>query len=187
MGRALIARALAHKKALEPKQIQQLKLERPLEVAGVGNGSQRCEYQLLCPIALTDDHDDTQSHMLEAPVIEGVENSTLNNTGLLGLRTLEGKRAILDCGKRMLHLPGDGDVEIILPPGSVSYPLEKVPSGHLALVIDNYEKLKAKAGGIPETSMNLHSNIPESSTECGCGDRYCGLCGTNFSSSSNTE
>ena len=60
---------------------------------------------------------------------------------------MEGKRAILDCGKRMLNLPGDGDVEIILPPGSVSYPLEKVPSGHLARVINNYEKLKAKTGG----------------------------------------
>ena len=124
---------------------------------------------------------------MSAPIIEGIENSTLNETGLLGLKTLEGKRAILDCGKRMLHLPGDGDVEIVLPPGSVSYPLEKVPSGHLALVIDNYEKLKAKTGGIPETSMNLHSNIPESSTTCGCGDRYCGICGSQFISSSNTE
>ena len=87
----------------------------------------------------------------------------------------------------MLHLFGDGNVEVILPPGSVSYPLEKVLSGHLALVIDNYEKLKAKTGGIPETSMNLHSNIPESSVTCDCGDRYCGICGSQYTSSSNTE
>ena len=87
----------------------------------------------------------------------------------------------------MLHVPGDGDVEIVLPPGSVSYPLEKVPSGHVALVIESYEKLKAKAGGIPETSMHLHSNIPESSVTCDCGDRYCGICGSQYISFANTE
>ena len=183
----MIERTKTHQQALEYRRPQQLKLQRALEVAGVGKGSQRCEYEFQCPIALADSHGDTSQHSLRAPIIEGVENTTLDETGLLGLKTLEGKRAILDCGKRMLHLPGDGNVEIVLPLGSVSYPFEKVPSGHLALVIVNYEKLKAKTGGIPQTPMNLHSNIPESPTTCGCGDRYCGIYGSQYISSSNTE
>ena len=56
LASALVSRAITHKEALEPKRVNQLKLQKPLEVAGVGKGSQRCEYEMLCPIALTDDH-----------------------------------------------------------------------------------------------------------------------------------
>ena len=107
-------------------------------------------------------------------------------TGLLGLKALEGKRAILDNGKRMLHLPGDGVFDIVLPPGSVSYPLDKVPSGHLALAVDTYEKLNKKTGGVPDTSLDLLSSI-HSSTSCQCWDQYCGRCGSQYLSTSREE
>ena len=48
-------------------------------------------------------------------------------------------------------------MEIKLPPGSVSIPLHKAPSGHLVMIIDEYEKIAAKRGGVPEASLQLHS------------------------------
>ena len=162
-AKAMSEKTKVHQQALGYRRPQQHKLQRALEVAGVGKGSQRCEYESQCPIMLTDSHGKTSRHSLSAPIIEGVENTTLDETGLLGLKTLESKRATLDCGKRILHLPGDGDVEMNLPPGSVSYPLEKVPSGHLALVVDNCEKLMNKTGGIPDTCEPTfeHPRIPQ--------------------------
>ena len=56
----------------------------------------------------------------------------------------------------MLHFPGPGEVKIVLPPGSVSHPLEKAPSGHLVLVIDDYERVGApQRGGVAEEPVNL--------------------------------
>ena len=61
--------------------------------------------------------------------------------GLLGLRTLEHERAILDTGNHELIFPGPGRVKIELPPGSTRIPLHKAPSGHLVMVVDDYEKV----------------------------------------------
>ena len=77
--------------------------------------------------------------------------------GLLGLRSLEQQRAILDTGGRTLIFPGPGDVEISLPPGSVRVPLEKAPSGHLVMVIDEYHKLISQKGGVPNKVTHLLS------------------------------
>ena len=56
----------------------------------------------------------------------------------------------------MLHFPGPGEAKIVLPPGSVSHPLEKAPSGHLVLVIDDYERVVApQKGGVAEDPVNL--------------------------------
>ena len=56
-----------------------------------------------------------------------VEGAGRNLPGLLGLRTLERERAILDCGQKMLLLIGEGDTKLELPPGSTSIPLHKAP------------------------------------------------------------
>ena len=73
---------------------------------------------------------------------------------------------------------------------SPTAPLEKVPSGHLAMVIDGYERLQARQGGLPTTPIQLHANLPEyvesdssdKDTEitCNCGDRDCAECGQLF-------
>ena len=44
-----------------------------------------------------------------------------------------------------------------LPPLSVSIPLHKAPSGHLVMVIDDYEEVTTAKGGIPEASLQLHA------------------------------
>jgi hypothetical protein len=48
-------------------------------------------------------------------------------------------------------------VQVILPPGSLEIPLVKVPSGHLAIIIDDYEKIVKRKGGIPERTLQLHT------------------------------
>jgi hypothetical protein len=55
----------------------------------------------------------------------------------------------------MLHYPGPGPINVQLPPGSISIPLEKAPSGHLVMVVDEYERVAARSGGTPETSLQL--------------------------------
>lgn len=44
---------------------------------------------------------------------------------------------------------------IALPSGSVRHPLVKVPSDHLALVVDEYGHTRNKKGGLPEPELNL--------------------------------
>ena len=82
--------------------------------------------------------------------------------GLLGLETLEAQGAILDMGRKMLIFPGSGEVKMELPPGSLEIPLQKSPSGHLVMVIDDFENLVTKNGGVPNVPLQLHtSNAPQ--------------------------
>ena len=61
----------------------------------------------------------------------------------------------------MLIFPGQGDIQIVLPPGSLEVPLQKAPSGHLVMVIDDYEQVAQRAGGLPSPQMQLHSAVDE--------------------------
>ena len=146
MARLLTQRAL--KNGLRPDQ---LPMDR-LNVQGVGNGSQCGNFKISCPTAIP--HADGKAHMhkITAPIVEGTGQDL---PGLLGLRSLETDRAILDTGNRKLYYPGPGEVQIILPPGSVCIPLEKAPSGHLVMPIDEYERASKTKGGVPETSLQL--------------------------------
>ena len=136
---------------------QQTLRAQPLTVAGVGKGSQVVRWDMTCPLALTDEDGDTNLHNITTPVIEG-EGEHL--PGLLGLSSLERNRAILDTGRRLLILPGEGDYEYVLPSGATILPLEKAPSGHLVLPIDAYNKIK-KQGGLPEKPLTLLTDTTE--------------------------
>jgi hypothetical protein len=109
---------------------------------------------MTCPIALTTEDGNARLHQITAPIVEG---SGADLPGLLGLRSLEHERAILDCGSLTLHLVGQGEVQLVLPPGSMSIPLQKAPSGHLVMVIDDFEKVSQSSGGLPEASLQLHA------------------------------
>ena len=82
-----------------------------------------------------------------APIVSGPGKDL---PGLLGLRSLEGQRAIIDTGSREFILPGNSDVKIDAPPGSIRIPLVKALSGHLVMVVDDNEKLAVATGGLPE-------------------------------------
>ena len=155
MGESL-ARKLTKRALACGHRPRQERMTRPLNIQGVGNGSQQCEWEVTCPIAVTHMEGDTHLHEMTTPIVRG---SGADLPGLLGLRSLEHKRAILDCGRQMLIFPGKGDVEIVLPPGSLEVPLQKAPSGHLVMVIDEYEQVVRKAGGLPTPSMHLHASV----------------------------
>ena len=67
----------------------------------------------------------------------------------------------------MLIFPGPGDVEISLPPGSLRVPLEKAPSGHLVMVIDEYQKLIAHTGGVAGKVTHLLSGSTPATPDTG--------------------
>jgi hypothetical protein len=149
LARALTQRAIAN--GHRPKQEKM----NTLSIQGVGNGSQACNWKLVCPIAVPHSDGHAHLHSIEAPIVEGTGEDLL---GLYGLKSMEQRRAILDTGNRKLYFPGPGDVQIILPPGSIEVPLQKAPSGHLVMVVDNFEQLKPPSkGGLPEVSMQLHT------------------------------
>ena len=71
-----------------------------------------------------------------SPIVE--ESHT---PALLGLRSLMRHNAILDLGKKMMHLiPDDREAEYELPEGAESYPLKQAPSGHLLLPFTDFNK-----------------------------------------------
>ena len=154
----LLARRLIQRAITAGHKPKQEKIPA-IHVAGVGKGQQQCDYKVECPITITSSSNQTSLHKLVAPIVEGPGGEDL--PGLLGLRTLEAERAILDTGNRRLYLPGPGAVQIVLPPGSIEVPLEKAPSGHLVMVIDEYEKVLSQKGGVEDVSLTLHSTSPE--------------------------
>eukprot|EP00972_Heterocapsa_arctica_P036862 5427632-Heterocapsa_arctica.AAC.1 len=66
--------------------------------------------------------------MFQTPVIEDSDVPAL-----LGMKSMKAKRIIVDVGAKLIHFPGPGPVQIILPPGSKTYQLEETPTGHLLL------------------------------------------------------
>ena len=110
---------------------------RPLNVGGVGNGSQKCTQDGKFPMALRRGDGTYDSGSLSTPI---VQNSHV--PGLLGLQTMQMERAILDMANKQLHLCAPGPVNIDLPPGSRTYCLEQAPSGHLLLPITDYLEAK---------------------------------------------
>jgi hypothetical protein len=112
---------------------EQKKRDKPLVVGGVGHGTQRCTWECTLPAALRRADGTYTEATYSAPTIEGS-----SCPALLGLQSLMSHKAILDCGTRTLHLCGDGEAQLTLPPGSESYPLTQVPSGHLLLPISDY-------------------------------------------------
>ena len=106
------------------------------------------------PIAVPHTDGASHQHTLTVLIVEGTGSEL---PGLLGLRSLESARAILDMGAQRLIFPGQGPLTMELPPGTVEVPLQKAPSGHLVMVIDDYDKLIKQSGGLEETGLQLHT------------------------------
>ena len=112
------------------KPIEYQKLLAPMAVEGVGKGGQTADQSGCVPIGVAG-----SAGTFTAPIIPDSDLPPL-----LGMRTLEGRKAILDCGNRRLIFPGPGGVHMHLSPGSLVFELEKSPSGHLILPTTNFPK-----------------------------------------------
>lgn len=135
---------------------EQHRMDTPLNIQGVGSGTQQCRYYLKASIAVPDAEGRARLHTLSAPMVEG---SGASLPGLLGLKTMEEQKAILDTGRRLLIFPGPEPVEPQYPPGTVVIPLQKAPSGHLVMVLDDYEALASHRGGLPESQLQLMTSV----------------------------
>ena len=124
-------------------EASQQRLERPMTIQGVGQGSQSCAWSAKVPIALpciSEGQVGVARHIFEAPV---VADSGAGLPALLGLKSLREKSAILvlssDDSELRMILPGAEGVNIELNAGAVVFPLITAPSGHLLLRCDQFE------------------------------------------------
>ena len=119
----------------------QSRLQEPLTVQGVGQGTQRCTWSISMPICtpcIVDGQETIAQHAYESPIVDG---SGADLPALLGLKSLRAKSAILVLSDRdedlRMILPGPGGVDIEAT-GAVEYPLTVAPSGHLLLICDAF-------------------------------------------------
>ena len=109
---------------------------KPLQVSGVGNGSQSCVYDCQLPLGLNQSGDNMRTD--GKITIPSVQHSDL--PGLLGLQALKQNRAVWDFVTNTLYFMGPGDykLENALPTGTDSYQLVTAPSGHSVLPCCEY-------------------------------------------------
>ena len=117
-----------------------------MSVSGVGKGSQTVEWEVTLPVALTNAAGETHLDDFTTPVIP---DSAV--PGLLGLRSIEAKRGLIDTWSDppLLICCGPGGYKIELIPGSRQYPLGRAPSGHLILPTSDFDKVDREPGRQP--------------------------------------
>ena len=118
------------------QQVENAPMSHPLTVEGVGAGSQECREQARVPMIL----ETGDSGTFVAPVIPDSDVPAL-----LGMVTLENRRALVDVAGRKLHFLGPG--EYTLPPGTTTLNLEKTESGHLMLPITEFTAISKTTVG----------------------------------------
>ena len=101
-----------------------------------------CSRDCRMPIAITRSDGSIAQGTFSSPVV-----TASGCPALLGLRSLQENRAILDLGKNMLHFVGPGEATLVLPPGSESYQLQAARSGHLLLPCDAFSALPSHNTG----------------------------------------
>ena len=148
------------------RELEEIQRERPLRVAGVGHGAKTATHNCKLPVCLRSESGICSSGKYEAPTIK---DSWL--PGLLGLQSLEDMNAVIDFGRRTLHIPGAGNVDLrsLLPAETETYNLAKAPSGHLLLPCTHYEEFdkQQKNGSLrfTETIISLHTTSNTQSSD----------------------
>jgi hypothetical protein len=140
-----IARALTRSCVTAGYKPEQNKLNERIAIAGVGNGANCIQYNFDGPIAIPSEDGTSRLFNLSAGIVEEPGEEL---PGLLGMDVLRSRRAIMDIGNKRLIFPGDGEIEIRLPPGSFVTPLIEAPSGHMVMVIDAYQQVEQQSGGV---------------------------------------
>ena len=128
------AGAIAKDAQAHGRNIKQTKRDRPLTVSGVGKGNEGANFNGALPVAFKSTDGTYKSGVMDTPIIR---NSEL--PGLLGLKSLEKLRAVIDFTTGKMYLMGPGDPEFDFPPGTECFQLERAPSGHLLLPCHRYQ------------------------------------------------
>ena len=142
----------------------QKRMNTPLEIMGVGNGSQQCIWESRIPVAVpVDDGSSAELFDYEVPLVEG------NGSGLpliLGLRSVKEKNGVIEtaAGKERLTFPGPGGYTIQWSPGTIHIPLEPAASGHLMAPCAEYAKLRKGSAGVQLPKTTLHATPAETSS-----------------------
>ena len=150
-------------------KVGQNKLDKPLNVAGVGNGTNNAQWETQVPIALNNADGNVTMHAYNAPTVGG-EGKGL--PALLGLQSMSRQNSVLEMapGQEFLTLPGPGGYTINWSPGTTRHKLEKAPSGHLILPCDEYHKVDKNPGGLGNpmtTYLGVKVKAPKTTCEIG--------------------
>ena len=135
---------------------EQVKREQPVNVCGVGNGSQTCTHNVHMPIAFKHGEGYSKANF-KSPT---VPNSDL--PALLGLQSIKNMRGIVDTFTMRLHLcgPGDYDLEKVLPPGTKTIQCHHANTGHMMMPCDFFAELDSeeREGGLTIPELAMHTN-----------------------------
>ena len=124
--------------------------QRPLEVSGVGKGSERCTIDSQLPVELVNSDGKHVSGGLTMPIIP---NSYL--PGLLGLTGMKNNRTIIDTNDNKIYFlgPGGYDLSKALPPGTECFQAKIAPTGHMVLPCAQFSGKKES----PELTLHIGS------------------------------
>jgi hypothetical protein len=137
------------------QQYSATKRNVPLNVMGVGNGSQSCPYDCTTALGLQRTDGSCVAATYTAPIVPGSDLPAL-----LGLDALMAQRALLDLTSLQLHFIGPGNLQLDLPAGTDSFQLEVAPSGHLVLPCGNYSPIKTVLDKTPLTLLTAEKAAP---------------------------
>jgi hypothetical protein len=136
-------------------KVKQERMEKPLNVAGVGHGTNKAEWEVKVPIALGDSDGVVLMHNFSAPTVTGAGKEL---PALLGLQSMSKQNSVLEMaeGHEYLTLPGPGGYSVTWSPGTARYKLERAPSGHLILPCDEYRKVDRTRAGVAEPMVSFY-------------------------------
>jgi hypothetical protein len=145
----------------------QVKLDIPLDVAGVGKGTNSAEWEVHIPIAIDEQGDGTKMSEFRAPSVGGPGKAL---PALLGLRSMSRQGGVLEMaeGREYLTFPGPGGYQVEWSPGTRRYKLERAISGHLILPCDAFDRVSQKQGGLEETRTSFYTGTPQKVTKTTC-------------------
>jgi hypothetical protein len=129
-----------------------------LTITGVGKGASSASQAVSFPGAAIGSEGTVQPLVFDTPV---VQNSGI--PPLWGLRSLREQRAVVDCHGLKLHLLGQGDLRLNLPPGSRTFQLELSEGGHLILPISEFDALQSQtpSSGTSKKTLTFAAQVDE--------------------------
>ena len=119
------------------KKVEYTQLDRPIEVNGVGEGSQMARLQANLPVQIAG-----ECARFRTPVLTGTGAQI---PALRGLRSQRAVNALIDAGGRHVIIPGIGGFTVALSPGSKVIPTVDAISGHMMIPISDFVNRSSEA------------------------------------------